>query len=44
MEDKNNNLLNKNRIKHRKVPTHQHNKAESKVFPVHAMKAYWGGG
>jgi hypothetical protein len=44
MEDKNKNLLNKIRINHGKVPTHQHNTAESKVLFVHAMKAYLGGG
>jgi hypothetical protein len=40
MEDKNNKLLNKIRVKHGKVPTHQHNTAESKVLLVHAMMAY----
>jgi len=44
-ENINNNLLNKIRIKHGKVPTYyQYYKAESTVFLVHAMKAYCGGG
>jgi len=37
-------LLNKITIKPGKVPTYyRHYKAGSIVFPVHAMKAYWGG-
>jgi hypothetical protein len=46
MENINNNLLNKIRIKHGKVSTYyKHYNAESTVFLVHAMKAYsFGGG
>ena len=45
MENINNNLLNKIRIKHGKVPTYyQHYKADSTVFPVHAKGIFTGGG